>query len=112
MSNTSPAPASLTTASADALAAMTALTAVSPLDGRYAARLKQLQAHFSEYALIRNRVLVEVEWLKALAAEPHFTEVEPFPPEAIAALDGLWRQALVRGCFLLRVTCRNRYCLS
>ena len=87
MSNTSPAPASLTTASADALAAMTALTAVSPLDGRYAARLKQLQAHFSEYALIRNRVLVEVEWLKALAAEPHFTEVEPFPPEAIAALD-------------------------
>jgi adenylosuccinate lyase len=32
-------------------------------------------------------VLVEVEWLKALAAEPHFTEVEPFPPEAIAALD-------------------------
>ncbi|MFN7426901.1 MAG: adenylosuccinate lyase [bacterium] len=90
MSNASPASASQTAASADALSALTALTAltaVSPLDGRYAARLKQLQSHFSEYALIRNRVLVEIEWLKALAAEPHFTEVEPFPPEAIAALD-------------------------
>ena len=70
-----------------ALAALTSLTAVSPLDGRYAAKLQQLQSHFSEFALIRNRVLVEVEWLKALAAEPHFTEVESFPPEAIAALD-------------------------
>jgi hypothetical protein len=58
-----------------------------PLDGRYAAKLQQLQSHFSEYALIRNRVQVEVEWLKALAAEPHFTEVEPFPPAAIEALD-------------------------
>jgi len=83
MSNVTPA----APAAALATDAMTALTAVSPLDGRYAARLRQLQSHFSEFALIRNRVLVEVEWLKALAAEPHFTEVEPFPPAAIEALD-------------------------
>ncbi len=67
------------------------LTAISPLDGRYASKLEALQPHFSEYALIRNRVLVEIEWLKALAAEPHFTEIEPFSKEAVAELDAAAR---------------------
>jgi adenylosuccinate lyase len=49
-----------------------ALTALSPLDGRYAAKTRALQEHFSEYALIRERVAVEVEWLIALGAEPGF----------------------------------------
>jgi len=54
------------------------LTALSPLDGRYAAKTRLLQEHFSEFALIRERVAVEVEWLLALAAEPSFRQLEPF----------------------------------
>ena len=50
--------------------ALTALTALSPLDGRYAGKIEPLRRYFSELGLIRYRVLVEVEWLKALAAEP------------------------------------------
>ena len=46
---------------------MTTLLALSPLDGRYAAKLDALRPHLSEFALIRSRVLVEVEWLRALA---------------------------------------------
>jgi hypothetical protein len=46
---------------------LNALTALSPLDGRYAAKVESLRIHFSEYGLIRNRVRVEIEWLKALA---------------------------------------------
>ena len=46
------------------------LTAISPLDGRYAGKVDALREHFSEFGLIRARLLVEIEWLKALAAEP------------------------------------------
>jgi adenylosuccinate lyase len=54
------------------------LTALSPLDGRYAAKTQPLAAHFSELALIRERVTVEVAWLLALGDEPAFTALEPF----------------------------------
>src|SRR6187402_3839128 len=54
------------------------LTALSPLDGRYAAKVRPLQDHFSEFALIRERVTVEVAWLLALADEPAFTALPPF----------------------------------
>ncbi len=64
------------------------LTALSPLDGRYAAKVSSLAAHFSEYGLFRNRIRVEIEWLKALAAEPAIAEVAPFSPATIAELDG------------------------
>ena len=64
-----------------------ALTALSPLDGRYAAKTRALQAHFSEFALMRQRVRVEVEWLKALAAEPAFTPLASFSAETVAELD-------------------------
>ena len=63
------------------------LTALSPLDGRYAGKTRALQEYFSEFALIRHRVRVEVEWLKALAAEPAFRALEPFSPAATAELD-------------------------
>ena len=46
------------------------LTAISPIDGRYANRTKELQAYFSEFALIKYRVFVEVEYFKALCAIP------------------------------------------
>ena len=54
---------------------LTPLTALSPLDGRYADKVAPLRDLFSEYALIRFRVQVEVEWLKALAAEPAIAEI-------------------------------------
>jgi adenylosuccinate lyase len=62
------------------------LTALSPLDGRYAAKTQPLQEYFSEFALIRERVAVEVEWLLALAAEPGFAALEPFSQAAQAEL--------------------------
>jgi adenylosuccinate lyase len=63
------------------------LTAVSPLDGRYAAKTRALQEHFSEFALIRERVRIEVEWLKALADEPAFTSLASLSSSARSALD-------------------------
>ena len=63
------------------------LTALSPLDGRYAAKVDGLRDAFSEYALIRQRVRVEIEWLRALAAEPAVGEVPPFSNDAHATLD-------------------------
>jgi adenylosuccinate lyase len=66
-----------------------ALTAISPLDGRYARSLEPLRAWMSELALIRARVRVEAEWLIALAAEPGVPEVGPFAPETVAKLRAL-----------------------
>ena len=63
------------------------LTALSPLDGRYAAKLRPLQDHFSELALMRERVAVEVAWLLALADEPTFEMLKPFSPAARAELE-------------------------
>ncbi len=64
-----------------------ALTALSPLDGRYAGKVKTLREHFSELGLIRARTRVEIEWLKALAAEPGITELPAFTPDTLDELD-------------------------
>ncbi|MFN7136908.1 MAG: adenylosuccinate lyase [Thermomonas sp.] len=66
-----------------------ALTALSPLDGRYADKVDPLRPIFSEYGLIRARVQVEVEWLLALAAEPGIPELAPFSAAAAARLRAL-----------------------
>ncbi len=68
---------------------LNALTALSPLDGRYGSKTAGLRDFFSEYALIKYRVIVEIEWLKALAAEPAIAEVPAFSADAIALLDGI-----------------------
>lgn len=68
---------------------LTKLDALSPLDGRYARSVDALRAHFSESALIRYRLRIEIEWLKALAAEPAIVELKPFSAKTIAALDRL-----------------------
>ncbi|AOY01572.1 adenylosuccinate lyase [Jeongeupia sp. USM3] len=68
---------------------LSALTALSPLDGRYEKQLADLRPHFSEYALVKSRVTVEIAWLKALAAEPAITEIKPFSAATIAELDSL-----------------------
>src|SRR5687767_6807527 len=54
------------------------LAALSPLDGRYAGTLQPLRGYFSEQALIRYRVRIELEWLQALAAERAIKELKPF----------------------------------
>ena len=64
-----------------------ALTAISPLDGRYARHTRALTDAFSEYALIRHRVLVEIEWFKALADEPKIAEVPALSSEDRAVLE-------------------------
>ncbi len=66
-----------------------ALTALSPLDGRYRRSGVRLAPYFSEFGLIRYRVLVEIEWLKALAAEPMIEEVPAFSPATVAELDAV-----------------------
>ncbi len=68
---------------------LSSLTAVSPVDGRYGSRTTALRPIFSEYGLIRNRVLVEVRWLQRLAAHASITEVAPFSDSANAALNEL-----------------------
>ena len=68
---------------------LSALTALSPLDGRYGARIASLRPYFSEFGLIRHRVKVEVEWLKALGDEPGIAEVPAFSPAARAFLDAI-----------------------
>lgn len=67
--------------------ALTSLTALSPLDGRYHNRVAALRDTFSELALIRLRVRIEIEWLKALAADASIREVPPFSPPTLAQLD-------------------------
>jgi adenylosuccinate lyase len=68
---------------------MNALTALSPLDGRYASKAEALREYFSEYGLIRNRVRVEIEWLKALAAAPELAEIAPFSAATVRELDAV-----------------------
>ena len=68
---------------------MNALTALSPLDGRYASKCDALRPFLSEFGLIHARVTVEVRWLQALADRPEITEVPAFSNETNAALDAI-----------------------
>jgi adenylosuccinate lyase len=68
---------------------LSALSALSPLDGRYAKSADPLRPFFSEYALIRYRVRVELAWLMALAAEPAIAELRPFSRKTVASLNEL-----------------------
>ncbi len=65
------------------------ISALSPLDGRYAAATDSLRPIFSEYGLMKARVRVELEWLKALAAEPNIREVAPFSAATLAEIDSV-----------------------
>ncbi|TGD75274.1 adenylosuccinate lyase [Mangrovimicrobium sediminis] len=61
---------------------LSALTAISPIDGRYAGKTRALREVFSEFGLIKRRVLVEVRWLECLAAHPGIPEVPALSPAA------------------------------
>ncbi len=66
-----------------------ALTAISPIDGRYQNKTDSLRPIFSEYGLFRFRVQVEIEWLKALAKHSGIAEVESFSSDSISILDNI-----------------------
>ncbi|MGB0468803.1 MAG: adenylosuccinate lyase [Pontibacterium sp.] len=68
---------------------LSALTAVSPIDGRYGSKTADLRAVFSEFGLIKARVTVEVRWLQKLASHPQVTEVPALSAEANAVLNNL-----------------------
>jgi adenylosuccinate lyase len=68
---------------------LTKLTALSPLDGRYHGKVDALRSYFSEFGLIRFRVLIEIEWLKALGAQADIAEIAPFSAATVAQLDAL-----------------------
>lgn len=68
---------------------LTALTAISPIDGRYADKTWDLRAICSEYGLIHYRLVVEIRWLQALASEPDITDVPALSDEANAYLEQL-----------------------
>ncbi|WP_456380179.1 adenylosuccinate lyase [Thiolapillus sp.] len=66
---------------------LTPLTAVSPIDGRYASKTESLRTIFSEYGLIYHRVLVEVRWLQSLAAHEQIPEVPALSTHANQILE-------------------------
>ncbi len=66
-----------------------ALTALSPLDGRYAGKVETLRPIFSEFGLMHRRVQVEIEWLLALAAEPGIGELPPFSAAQVTTLKAI-----------------------
>ncbi len=68
---------------------LSALTAVSPVDGRYGSKTSDLRSIFSEFGLIRFRVEVEVRWLQKLASHTEIAEVPSLSSEANALLDEL-----------------------
>ena len=65
---------------------LSALTALSPLDGRYEHKVARLRDYFSEFALIKYRVHVEIEWLIALSLEPQIAECPSFSQSTIVEL--------------------------
>ncbi len=66
-----------------------ALTALSPLDGRYASKVEALRPIFSEFGLMHRRVQVEIAWLLALAADPQITELPAFGADQVATLKAI-----------------------
>ncbi len=68
---------------------LSALTAVSPIDGRYGSKTRELRAIFSEFGLIRYRVEVEIRWLQQLSRQPEIPEVPTFSAAANQLLEAI-----------------------
>lgn len=68
---------------------LSALTSVSPIDGRYGSKTAELRGVFSEYGLIKYRVMVEVRWLQQLAEHKQIAEVPALSAEANSVLNGI-----------------------
>jgi adenylosuccinate lyase len=65
------------------------LTAISPIDGRYAPKVDALRPIASEFGLMRARVEVELAWIKSLSSHPQIDEVAPLSEQAIAQIDAI-----------------------
>jgi len=68
---------------------LSTLTALSPVDGRYASKTSELRQFFSEYGLIKHRVLIEIRWLQALANHVEIKEVPAFSESANQILESI-----------------------
>ncbi len=68
---------------------LSSLTAISPVDGRYGSKTTDLRAIFSEFGLIKHRVIIEVRWLQALAANTDIAEVPALGEHANNILEGI-----------------------
>ena len=68
---------------------LSSLTAVSPIDGRYGDKCTDLRSIFSEFGLIKYRVLVEIRWLQALANHPEISEIPSLSDESERLLNRL-----------------------
>jgi adenylosuccinate lyase len=68
---------------------LSALTAISPIDGRYGSKTAPLRDYFSEYGLIKNRVVVEIRWLLCLSRQPAIKEVGPLGADAQTLLENI-----------------------
>ena len=68
---------------------LSTLTAISPIDGRYASKVDALRPIASEFGLMRARVEVELAWIKSLASNPQINEVPPLSEQAITHIDGI-----------------------
>ena len=66
---------------------LSTLTAISPIDGRYASKVDALRPIASEFGLMRARVEVELAWIKSLASNPQINEVPPLSEQAISHID-------------------------
>ena len=84
------------------------LTALSPLDGRYASKTAPLREYLSEYALIRYRTLVEVRWLQFLADESGIEDLPPLEVDADLIRDTRERMRVSRAVFARRLRISTR----
>ena len=75
------------------------LTAVTPVDGRYADKTSDLRPFFSEYGLIYHRVLIEVRWFQYLANSTAVAELAPLSTEAMAALNSIINEFSIADAF-------------
>ncbi|MDB4021720.1 adenylosuccinate lyase [Litorivicinus sp.] len=71
---------------------LSSLTALSPIDGRYASKVDVLRPIASEFGLMRTRLEVELAWIKSLAAHPQIDEVAPLSEQAIANIDAILQE--------------------
>ena len=65
------------------------LTALSPIDGRYASQVDTLRPIASELGLMQARIEVELAWIKSLAANPKIREVPPLSKQALDVIDSI-----------------------
>jgi len=76
-------------ATTDNVIQLNELTAISPVDGRYGSKTAAFRDLFSEYGLIKHRVLVEIRWFQALSSHPEITEVPALDNNALAVLNNI-----------------------